>query len=59
MHRDVEHALEQIDAAVFSSDEFHSKEALSKINGYIASWTRELDRIEEDLDKYGEMEDGS
>ncbi len=45
MHPDVEEQLDGIDAAFFSGDTFHDKEALEKIEHYLARWTREVASI--------------
>lgn len=42
MHPDVEEAIDQIDAAVFSGDTFHGIEDHKKLSDMLARWQREL-----------------
>ena len=41
MHQKVKDAIEEIDAAFFSGDEFLDKEKLDEIQYYLARWMRE------------------
>lgn len=52
LHPSVNNAIDEIDAAFFSGDEFHSTDNYNEICNFVARWTREILRIEEDrLDK--------
>lgn len=46
----LEDAAEQIDAAFYTGDSFHSAEDLDDIEAYIARWSREAYRIREMLE---------
>ena len=68
MHKDVEEAIDQIDAAVFSGDTFQDKDDRDSLSVTIARWLREMARIEkaillddgseddEYIDKYDDAE---
>jgi len=47
MDTDVYNALEEIDAAFFSGDQFHNVENLDTAKEYIERWQREIKKIEE------------
>lgn len=42
MRKYVEDACEEIDAAIFSGDEFHNAESREKLREYMARWERGL-----------------
>jgi hypothetical protein len=42
MHPKVEQAIQEIDAAFFSGDEFENPDARAKIAKYVGRWAREL-----------------
>ena len=44
-----EESLDAIDAGFFSSDVFHSADAIETAEYYIGRWTREIARIKETL----------
>lgn len=44
-----EHALNEIDASVFSGDTFHSPEALSRLEWYMARWIGRIVEVREML----------
>ena len=45
MHPTTKEAFEQIDAGVFSGDEFYTKEGIEILEKYIGRWRRELPQI--------------
>ena len=49
MHPDVEEAIDQIDAAVFSGDTFRDDDDRASLQARMDSWQREFERIETDL----------
>ena len=53
LHQSVERAFQEIDAAIFSGDEFHSEENLKHLKDFIARWSRAIPRLTE----LSEMED--
>lgn len=48
-HPSTERALDEIDAAVFSGDCFHSKAAVERLRFFLGRWDRAATAIEEDL----------
>jgi len=42
---------QQIDAAFFSADTFHSDEAVRLMEYYLGRWNREIERIKEMLEE--------
>jgi hypothetical protein len=42
-----EDACDQIDAGIFSSDAFHSEEAIARLREFMARWERGLKEVEE------------
>ena len=49
MHPDIEEAIDQIDAAVFTGDTFQDKESRDSLSITIARWQRELALIEKSI----------
>jgi len=46
MNKNIENACEEIDAAMFSGDEFTDKENREKLREYIGRWEREMQNFE-------------
>jgi hypothetical protein len=46
MHKDVEEAIDQIDAAIFSTDTFYDADDRAKMEEILARWGRELVSIQ-------------
>ena len=44
----IENACEEIDAAMFSGDEFDEKDEREKLREYIGRWERRMKELEED-----------
>lgn len=51
MDEHLERMCEEIDAAFFSGDGFHSRKALEEIRAYLGRWERESNQIEKMLDE--------
>ena len=47
LHPSVERAFQEIDAAIFSGNEFHSAENLKHLSDYVARWQRAIPRLAE------------
>ena len=45
MIAEIENACEEIDAAMFTGDTFHSEPALNELEFYVGRWRREMERI--------------
>lgn len=53
MDKQVEEMCDSIDAAVFSGDSLHNREALERFRWYLGRWQRESVVIQESLDEEG------
>lgn len=47
IHLEIEEALDQIDAAVFSGNTFHNAHDRKKLRDFCTRWLKEADRIAE------------
>ena len=47
MHQKVEEAIDEIDAALFSGDQFHDLDNLKELECYLIRWQKELASIKE------------
>jgi len=50
MRDSTDSACDEIDAAIFTGDEFHDATARKELRDYMARWEREL-KVLEDIDK--------
>ena len=52
----IDELLDSVDAAVFSGDSLHNREALDQFKMYLGRWNREVENIE-DIVAYKEEEE--
>lgn len=45
-----ERACEELDAALFSGDDFENPESLKELEAYIARWQREISKIKKGIE---------
>lgn len=57
LHPMVEEAIQEIDAAFFSGDQFHAEEDLARIEKFLLRWGREATRIKADLNSQEQDEE--
>lgn len=46
MHKNVEQAFQEIDAAIFSGDTFYERAALERLKSMLKRWTKQIDHLD-------------